>query len=341
MKHFELAAAPHLPIQPRVSRLMLWVVMALLPGIALQTWVFGVGVLLQISLALVLALGIEALFLGLLQRPLRPALLDGSAAVTAVLFALCLPPLTPWWISALGLLIGIGLAKQLYGGLGYNLFNPAMVAYAAMLISFPAHFGHWPAPLFDSPLSVGETLRAIFIDPQAGLPWDTLAQATPLDQTRQALRQNLTLGEWQQRDVWALAQPHAWHWLAVAWLLGGLVLLWRRIAAWQVPMGVLLGVLLTATPLWLSAQDQAWSPLAQLGFGGLVLGAFFIATDPVSGCATPKGRWLFGIGVGALTVLIRSFGSYPDGIAFAVLLMNAAAPWIDLHTRPRYYGESP
>ncbi|MCC6504120.1 MAG: RnfABCDGE type electron transport complex subunit D, partial [Aquimonas sp.] len=135
MKHFELAAAPHLPIQPRVSRLMLWVVMALLPGIALQTWVFGVGVLLQISLALVLALGIEALFLGLLQRPLRPALLDGSAAVTAVLFALCLPPLTPWWISALGLLIGIGLAKQLYGGLGYNLFNPAMVAYAAMLIS--------------------------------------------------------------------------------------------------------------------------------------------------------------------------------------------------------------
>ncbi|MEZ5454925.1 MAG: RnfABCDGE type electron transport complex subunit D [Lysobacteraceae bacterium] len=339
MRHFDVASAPHLPIRPTVTRVMLWVLIALLPGIALQAWLFGIGVLLQILIALIFALGIEALFLRLLQRLLRPALLDGSAAVTAVLFALCLPPLAPWWISALGLLIGIGLGKQVYGGLGYNLFNPAMVAYAAMLVSFPAHFGHWPAPLLDNPLSLGDVVRAVFIDPQAGLPWDTLAQATPLDQTRQALRQSLTLTEWQQRESWELAQPHAWHGLALAWLLGGLLLLWRRIAAWQVPVGVLLGVMLTATPIWLTAQDQAWSPLAQFGWGGLVLAAFFIATDPVSGCATPKGRWLFGIGVGALTILIRQFGSYPDGIAFAVLLMNAAAPWIDLHTRPRYYGE--
>lgn len=341
MKHFDIANAPHLPIRPTVSRVMLWVLIALLPGIAVQTWLFGIGVLLQILIALLFALGIEAVFLRLLQRPLRPALLDGSAAVTAVLFALCLPPLAPWWISALGLLIGIGLGKQLYGGLGYNLFNPAMVAYAAMLISFPAHFGHWPAPLLDDPLSSTDVLRAIFIDPQSALPWDTLAQATPLDQSRQARLQNLTLGEWQSRAIWSAAQPKAWQMLALAWAFGGLLLLWRRVTAWQVPLGVLAGVLLTATPLWLSAQDQAWSPLTHLGFGGLMLAAFFIATDPVSGCATAKGRWLFGFGVGALTILIRQFGSYPDGIAFAVLLMNAAAPWIDLHTRPRYYGESP
>jgi electron transport complex protein RnfD len=220
-------------------------------------------------------------------------------------------------------------AKHLYGGLGHNVFNPAMVGYAVVLICFPRELGAWPGV---GGASLGVSWRGIF---GVELPWDTLAQATPLDHVRNALSQGLTLSEALTR-----AQAHDGHaWIALGFFIGGLVLLWRRVIAWQVPLGALVGAALVALPLWLIDSDRHASPWFHWSAGALMLGAFFIATDPVTGAATPRGRLVFGLGVGAMTLLIRSFGAYPDGIAFAVLLMNGVAPLLDRTLQPRVYGQ--
>jgi electron transport complex protein RnfD len=277
----------------------------------------------------VFALGFEALMLSWRRRPMRVFLGDLSAVLTAVLFALCVPPWAPWWISAVAMAAAIIFGKHIYGGLGHNVFNPAMVGYAVVLICFPRELGAWPGA---EGATLAQGLRGVF---GMAAPWDTLAQATPLDQVRSALSQGLTLGEALVR-----AQARNGHgWVALAFVLGGAVLLARRVIAWHVPCGVLVGVALVALPLWLIDSDRHASPWFHWGAGAAMLGAFFIATDPVTGAATPRGRWVFGLGVGAVTVLIRSFGAYPDGVAFAVLLMNGVAPLLDRTLQPRVYGQ--
>lgn len=329
-----LAGGPHLPRRGSVRQLMLEVLLALLPGVAVMSWMFGWGVLVQVIWCAALGWIIEAACLALQQVPARRFLTDGSAPLAGVLLALCLPPSAPWWIGLLGMLFAIGLAKHLYGGLGHNLFNPAMAGYAAVLISFPAELAAWPAP-HGFELGLGETISRFL---QAAPAVDAIAQATPLDATRNLLLQGLTIGETLAHPMTLAAQPGHWQILALAYAAGGGYLLARGIIGWQAPVGVLMTVLLLSGLMHGWDADRYTAPMLQLGSGGLVLAAFFIATDPVTGCTTPRGRLLFGGGVGALCVLIRQFGVYPDGIAFAVLLMNAAAPWIDLHTRPRILG---
>jgi electron transport complex protein RnfD len=327
-REFRLGGAPHLPATSTVQRVMLKVLLALLPGIAASTWWLGPGVLLQIGIAVAFAFAIEAVLLRWRGRPLRPFLTDLSAPVTAVLFALCLPPWAPWWIAAIGMLAAIGLAKHLYGGLGYNVFNPAMVGYALVLVAFTRELSAWPPVA----LPLDALLAGVF---GGTAPWDALAQATPLDHLRDQLGQGRTVAE-------ALASPAAASgapWIALAWTLGGLWLLHQRVIHWQVPLGVLTGVLALALPLWLYDAGSHASPWFHLSHGALALGAFFIATDPVSGAATPRGRLVFGFGVGALAVLLRTFGAWPDGVAFGVLLMNAAAPLLDRALRPRVFGQ--
>lgn len=322
---------------------MALVLLALVPGIAAHVWFFGPGVLIQIALATGFALGIESAMLRLRGQSQQPFISDLSAPVTAVLFALCLPPLAPWWIALIGMVAAIAVAKHLYGGLGYNLFNPAMVGYAVVLIAFPLEASRWLAPaspFSDAYAGLGASLHAVFLGaPAAGMAWDALVQATPLETIRAQASAGETLTEIRENPLFGDFGGRGWEWIANFYALGGFFLLWMRIIPWQIPFATLGSVVLITVPFWMLDADIHPFPLQHVFSGALVLAAFFIATDPVSGCTTPRGRLIFGLGVGLITLSVRRWGAYPDGVAFAILLMNAAAPWIDLHTRPRIYGE--
>lgn len=337
-----MAGAPHLPPISTVGGIMRQVLYALVPATAAHVYYFGVGILFQIALAVAFALVLEALMLRLRQRPLRPFLSDYSAVVTAVLFALCMPPLAPWWIALTGMVFAIVIAKHLYGGLGSNLFNPAMVGFAAVIVAFPIELSQWLAPRSLTPglPGIGETAVAIFTGqlPAAAPAWDAISQATPLDRLKTGVAENLLIGEIREAPIFGDFGGRGWEWIANFYLLGGLYLVWRRVISWHVPVAVLGTTILVSTPLWLFGPDIHPSPLQHVFSGALVMTAFFIATDPVSGCSTMRGRLIFGAGVAVLTLAIRRYGGYPDGVAFAVLLMNMAAPMIDTLTRPRTYG---
>lgn len=339
MRTFPTPPAPHLPVRNSVRKVMLTVCLMLLPGTLVQAGFFGVGVLVQIMLAIAFALLLEAACLRLRGQRLAPFLGDGSAVVSAWLFALCLPPLAPWWVALTGMVAAIVVAKHLYGGLGHNLFNPAMVGFAVVLVCFPLPLAQWPAALglaADGP-GLAETLAAIFTG-QAPLPgWDGLSQATPLDLARQHLAAGGTIHELQAQASYAQART-AWTWIALAFAAGGIGLCLRRVADWRTPAAVIAGTVVLGLLAAMIDADRHVPPGTQLLTGGLVLAAFFIATDPVTGATTPRGRWLFGAGVAALTLAIRRWGAYPEGIAFAILLMNAAAPLIDRLTPPRIFG---
>ncbi len=336
-----VAGAPHFPPINTVSGVMRQVLYALIPGIAAHVWFFGFGILFQIALAVGFALALETIMLRLRDRPVQPFLSDYSAVVTAVLFALCMPPLAPWWIALVGMIFAIVVAKHLYGGLGYNLFNPTMVGFAAVIIAFPMDLSQWLAPRQLSPGLPGlwQTAQAIVTGSLPDtLAWDALSEATPLDALKTGVAENRLVTEIRDAPIFGDFGGLGWEWIANLYALGGLWLLYRRVISWHVPVAVLATVVIVSTPMWLAGPDINPSPLQHIFSGALVLGAFFIATDPVSGCSTMKGRLWFGAGVAILTLAIRRFGGYPDGVAFAVLLMNMAAPMIDRLTRPRTYG---
>jgi electron transport complex protein RnfD len=338
---FSTGAAPHIPSVATVGQVMRTVLYALVPGIALHAWFFGPGILIQIALASVFALSFEALMLRLRGRSLKPFINDYSAVVTAVLFALCIPPLAPWWISAVAMLMAIVIAKHLYGGLGQNVFNPAMIGYVVALISFPQFMTRWQAPAGITPVSLdfNQTLLAILHGRlPAGQSWDSITQATPLDTLKTGLHAGQSLLDVGQAPIFGGLGGAGWEWVAAAYLAGGMFLLLRRVITWHVPLAALGIVLVCTLPAWLLDPVTHASPAQHLFSGALMLGAFFIATDPVSGCASNLGRLWFGLGVGLITLVIRRWGGYPDGVAFAVLLMNMAAPLIDRYTRPRVYG---
>lgn len=333
---FETAPAPHLAPSTSVSRVMTLVLVALLPGIATYVHHFGPAILVQLALATATAVAVEAALLRTRGRPLA-TLADMSAVVTAVLLALCLPPLAPWWLVVTGTAFGLAFGKHLYGGLGQNPFNPAMIGYVVLLISFPAPMSRWVAP--DITLSLGDALSAILrpgADAVVATAVDAVTQATPLDLVRTGLAGSLTVDEAQADPRFAGA---AWTWVGLAFAAGGALLLATRVIRWHAPIAMLATLALLAAAF--HGGDPGRYPDAgfHLGSGAALLGAFFIVTDPVTAPASNLGRLWYGAAIGALVWLIRSFGGYPDGVAFAVLLMNAAVPMIDHWTRPRAYGE--
>lgn len=325
-----------------ITLVMFKVLATLLPAIAVYASLIGPGILINLCIASVAALGFEAIMLRLRGYPVMPFLMDLSAIVTAWLLALSLPPLAPWWLTVTGTLFAIVVAKHLYGGLGQNIFNPAMVGFAVLLISFPVPMTQWSLPLqlAHHQMGLGESLNYIF---GAGLPdgvkLDAIAQATPLDTVRTQLMQQHTLGEIKSAPIFGSIGGVGWEWIAAMYLLGGLVLWALRIITWHVPLAFLAGIWLTAGFLHFADTGRYAPPWFQIATPSAMLGAFFIATDPVSGSSTPLGKLIFGAGAGFLTVLIRIFGGYPDGVAFAVLLMNICAPLIDTYTQPKVFGE--
>jgi electron transport complex protein RnfD len=334
---FRTYTSPHLPASGSVSRMMSFVLLALLPGSLCAAWLFGWGVLVNILLAGLAAITAETVMLMARKRPVLPVLQDGSALLTGVLLALALPPLAPWWIPVIGSLFAIVIAKQLYGGLGYNPFNPAMAGYVVLLISFPRELSLWPAT--GQVLGLQDTLLLVF---SGSLPdtltLDAITMATPLDAVKTRLGLSETLTEIRDSAVFGSFAGAGWEWLNLWFLLGGLWLLQQKIIKWQIPAGMLGGLFLTALLFYAWNPDIYPSPLFHLFSGAAMLGAFFIATDPVSASTTPRGRLYYGFGIGVLTYVIRTWGGYPDGVAFAVLLMNMAAPTIDYYTRPRVFG---
>jgi len=341
-RKFETAGAPHFPSHSTVSGVMLQVILALIPAIAAHAWFFGPGILIQIVLAATFAVVFEALMLAVRKKPLKLFLGDFSALLTAILFSLCIPPLAPWWISFFGMLFAIVIAKHLYGGLGYNMFNPAMVGYVVVLISFPQPMTAWLPPSSIAPENLGlaDVFWTIFSGQlPAGSTWDALTEATPLDAIRTAVASGEMISEARRAPVFGDFGGLGWEWIANWYALGGLWLLWRRIITWHVPATMIGSVLLLGLAGYLADPGSNPAPLQHVFSGALIVGAFFIATDPVSGCTSNRGRLIFGAGVGVITLVIRRWGGYPDGVAFAVLLMNMAAPLIDRYTRPRIFGQ--
>jgi electron transport complex protein RnfD len=336
-----LNRSPYVSDAPSVSVIMLKVLLALIPGIFAYAWIYGGGILITITLATITALIAEAALLKIRQRPIKPYLSDLSAVVTAWLLALSLPPLAPWWLIVVATLFAIIVAKQLYGGLGYNPFNPAMAGYAAMLISFPIIMTKWPAPLLlaQTPLSFMDQLGFILGHTlPSGVGMDAVTSATPLDYLKTQLMLKHEVTGIMQAPIFGAFGAKGGEWVTAAYLLGGLYLVQQRIISWHLPTAFLAA--LAAISLIFYGVDSAHyaNPMFHLMSGASMLCAFFIITDPVSGPTTPRGKLYFAAGVGILTYLIRVYGGYPDGVAFAVLIMNMCVPIIDATTQPRVFG---
>jgi electron transport complex protein RnfD len=234
------------------------------------------------------------------------------------LLALAVPPGLPWWLLAFGTAVAVLLAKHAYGGLGQNPFNPAMAGYAVLLVSFPLEMTQWPAP-------------------DAG--WDAITGATALDTLRTGLRESYTMQEIMAGPAFGRVGASGGEWVNLAALAGGLYLLARRVIRWHIPVAVLAGLAVPAALAHLFDPGAHAGAAFHLASGAAMLGAFFIATDPVSAATSDRGRLVFGAGIGLLTWIIRSWGGFPDGVAFAVLLMNLAVPLIDRYSVPRIHGE--
>ncbi len=335
-------SSPHFHGPSNLTTVMLRVIYALLPALLIYAALFGWGVIINVLLASLTALLSEAVILKLRRRAIMPALGDGSALLTGLLLGMALPALAPWWLIFIGTAFAIIFAKQLYGGLGFNPFNPAMAGYVMLLISFPREMTSWTAPLnlADSTLDLGESLALVFGgNLPVGLQLDALTMATPLDTLKTQLGLQHSVGEiMNSTPIFSYLGGASWEWVNLALLAGGLWLIYKKIITWHVPLA-LLGTLATIALLfYLIDSEHFASPLFHLFTGAAIFGAFFIATDPVSGATTIKGRLIFGAGVGMLTYIIRTWGGFPDAIAFAVLLMNMAAPTIDYYTQPRVFG---
>jgi electron transport complex protein RnfD len=340
---FDRTDAPYIVPQVGVPSIMLQVLAALIPAALAHVWYFGPGFIFNLLIAALFAVAGEAFMLKLRHRDLETGLTDFSAIVTAALLAFALPSLTPWWVTATGALFAVVVAKHLYGGLGFNIFNPAMAGYVVILVAFPMHLNLWVAPsmgdLDYQQLSIAQTLKFTLSGslPDA-LTVDAISRATPLDVMKTGLNNMRTTAEIHAIPIMGDFGGRGWEWIGNFLAMGGFWLLIRKIIRWQIPVGVGVGLLVPATIMYMIEPGSNANPGFHLFAGATILCAFFIATDPVSAATSPKGRIVYGIGIGVLIYCVRKWGSHADGVAFAVLIMNMAVPAIDYVTRPHIVG---
>lgn len=334
------SSSPHTKNNLSITAIMMWVAATLLPGLVALIHFFGWGYLINSLIAILIALVSEAFILKLRKRPVIKTLTDGSALLTGLFIGLSLPGYAPWWIPVVASLFAIIFIKQLYGGLGQNLFNPAMGAFALVLISFPLPMTtSWAAPQGLNGIERLDITQQIEIT-FGGSPdiFDGITMATPLDHYKTNIK-NKTADELLKTDEFANGPLYGIFWVNLAFLFGGLLLIMKKIITWHAPAGVIAGV--TIMSLIFSSDPDIHMPISlHLMGGATMLGAFFIATDPATTATSNKGKIIFGLGVGMFTYIIRTWGNFPDAIAFSILIMNFAAPFIDYYSRPRVYGKS-
>lgn len=319
--------SPFIRRNTSVTSVMLKVLAALIPAIAAYVWQFGIGILIQIGLTSLTAVIAEGFILKIRAKPVKLYLTDLSALVTAWLIALSFPPTSPWWLTVSATLFAIIFVKHLYGGLGQNIFNPAMAAYCAMIVAYPQLMAQWPGV---AQIDSASQLNLIFGGERIV---DAITSATPLDELRTILRQHQVMPSGATE-----LSLDAWQWISAAYFVGGLYLLWQRIISWHIPIAFCTGLIILALSMhWIDNTHyaSAWFHLIN---GATILGAFFILTDPVSAATTPRGKILYGLFAAVIVWLIRTFGAYPDGVAFATLLANLCVPLLDLKTQPAVFG---
>jgi electron transport complex protein RnfD len=327
--------SPHAAGQNRVASVMRDVLLATVPGVLVLTGYFGPGTLVNIVFGGLIAVACEYAVTRWRGRDPMLAISDLSILVTSTLLCIALPPYAPWWLITIGVLTAVLLGKHVFGGLGYNPFNPAMVGYVVLLISFPVQMSAWAPPrgLAEVP-GLSETFLHLF----APETIDAVTAATPLD----LLRQNTGL----LFDDLMSTSPELSGWGGIGWfevnlafLIGGLWLLYRRIFTWHAPVAMIMALAICALIGFDGGSSESGgSPLFHLFSGATMFAAFFIITDPVSSAVSNKGRLIFGALIGVVIYLIRALGNYPDAVAFAVLILNFCAPFIDHYTQPRVYG---
>ena len=320
---FSTSCSPFLPANTSVHRVMRQVLIALIPAFTAMFWLFGYTVLLQLLLASSTALLAEVICLRLRKRPVKIHLMDLSALVSAVLLALAIPTIAPWWVSACGALFAIIIGKQVYGGLGYNPFNPAMTGYVFLLISFPQQMTAWQAP--DIFISLADALHVIF---SGTATIDGLSSATLLDSLKTAGASTALLTEIPSTSTGLLAGA-GWELISMAYLLGGLWLLYRKVISWHIPVAVLLGIFMPAGINFFLDANAASSPVFHLFSGASLCGAFFIATDPVSAATSNIGRLIYGgligfFAIGAAILMVLLLRYYWPILPHPVLIITCA-----------------
>jgi len=333
MSQLTVTASPHVRAPGSVKRVMWAVVIAMLPAFAGSVWFFGWRALMLVGLAIASAVLFDGLFQKMFGR--KVTVTDGSAVITGMLLAFNLPPGVPWWIPVVGSAFAVIVVKQFFGGLGHNFVNPALAARAFLVVSWPGHMtAMWLAPR-------GGTLSGL----------DAVTTATPLGVLKNAAEIVGPSGD----AAGFLAQAQSWPVVgklflgnvggclgetsALLLIIGGLLLiLFHGIIDWRIPAGYIGTVLVLSLILPGPKHDLLPYLLYHVFGGGLMLGAFFMATDYVTSPITTKGRWIFAVGCGVLTVVIRLWGGYPEGVSYSILLMNVATPLIDRFTRPRLFG---
>jgi len=338
-------SAPFTHAPNSVQQTMTLVLLALLPTIFFNAYIFGWPGILLFVVTVGACVGVEAICLILADRPVLSTLADGSAILTGVLLAMSLPPWAPWWIGGLGAVFAIALAKHTYGGLGQNVFNPAMVARVALLVSFPIVMTAWvvPHPLFsvDSP-SLTEAIAITF-----GIgPPDAMSAASTLGLIKTELSRAIPISESikQIPNLLDMALGYRAGSLGetpvLLILAGGLFLIMRGIISWHIPAALIGTLFFMGTVFHAFNPERFTDGIFHLMSGATFLGAFFIATDYVTSPVSNLGKLIFGIGCGVLTWVIRTFAGYPEGMAFSILLMNAMTLIIDQNTRPRRFGRT-
>lgn len=329
MSKLIVSLSPHAHGNDTVERNMYGVIIALLPALLVSFWFFGIGSAIVCATSVIACVLFEWAINKFILGRQQNSVLDGSAALTGLLLGFNLPSNLPIWIIIIGALVAIGVGKMSFGGLGQNIFNPALVGRCFLLVSFPAQMTSWP--------KIGQHLS--YLDAETG--------ATPLYYMKEAIKNgdlhqlekvpdslSLFLGNGYAEGMGTVGEV-----CALALLLGLAYMLWKKIITWHIPVSII-GTVFVLAGLFHLANPVYADPLTVILSGGLMLGAIFMATDYVTSPMTPKGQIIYGVSIGVLTLVIRNWGSYPEGMSFAILIMNAFTPIINMYVKPKRFGEA-
>ncbi len=322
-----VSPSPHQQSPETTRKLMYGVVIALLPALAASIYYFGMGAVIVTLTSVLSCVAVEYLIQKFILK-VKPSISDGSAVVTGLLLAFNVPSNLPVHIIVIGAIIAIGVAKMTFGGLGNNPFNPALVGRVFLLISFPVQMTSWPVP---TGFKTGYT--------------DAVTGATPLGLLSEGVKNGEAVSAIMDKIpshmqlFYGRMGGSMGEVAAVALIIGGIYLLWKKIITWHIPVSILVTVALFTGILWMADPEKFADPLFHLLTGGLMLGAIYMATDYVTSPMTHKGMIIYGIGIGVITVLIRTWGAYPEGVSFAVLIMNAFVPLLNMYIKPRRFGK--